>query len=423
MQDLIAIDSKNLTARIVLVAAIVAALFFGWLTVRWQLGDMLAELTPPTDPSAGELADTAIGWAPSDPTAATLKAALAKDTATTVRMYEQAVRLSPRDYQRRINLGRAYEQAGQPERAEDEFKNAVGLAPEYALPHWQLGNFYLRQERDDDAIAELKKAAANNQTYRDQVFSLAWDYFKKDAAQMEGLAGDRPDAVAYLAYFFAARGRAEDSLRNWNRLSDTDKARNNLVLRTLAIGLAGQRHFPEALEFSRQAGYDADARPETVTNASFEKNLEGREDSTFGWRINRSDPKFEASIDGKVKHSGERSLRVTFKGFAKAALVNVLQTVVVEPNKRYRLRVWVRTENLKSAGGPLIDIVNANDDQLIVRSSAFPAGTNDWQEVDVDFTTPQNCNGISIRTGRVDCGEGCPISGTFWYDDFELSRQ
>ena len=82
-----------------------------------------------------------------------------------------------------------------------------------------------------------------------------------------------------------------------------------------------------------------------------------------------------------------------------------------------------RSENLKSAGGPLIEIVNANDDKSIVQSKPLPVGTNDWQEMTVEFTTPDNCDGIQIRTVREYCGDSCPITGAFWYDDFGLERQ
>src|SRR5438445_4876416 len=146
MQDLIAIDSKNLTTKIVMGVKILAAVLFGWFTVRWQLGDMLADLTPASDPNAGNIADVAVNWAPADPTAAALKAAATNDTAASVQLYEQAVRLAPNDYRRRIELARALEQDGQVERAENEFKVAAGLAPAYAAVHWHLGNFYFRQE-------------------------------------------------------------------------------------------------------------------------------------------------------------------------------------------------------------------------------------------------------------------------------------
>ena len=94
--------------------------------------------------------------------------------------------------------------------------------------------------------------------------------------------------------------------------------------------------------------------------------------------------------------------------------------VVVEPGKNYKLKFWLRTENLKSSGVPQIEIINGNDDKIIAVTRPFSLGTNDWQEIAVDFTAPENCEGISIRTTRTYCGENCPIAGLMWYDDFEL---
>jgi hypothetical protein len=95
---------------------------------------------------------------------------------------------------------------------------------------------------------------------------------------------------------------------------------------------------------------------------------------------------------------------------------------VVEPKTRYRLRFFVRTENLKSAGGLMVEIINANDDKSIAQTKPFQMSTNDWQEVTVEFTTPEATEGIQIRTIRSYCGDSCPITGTFWYDDFDLTR-
>jgi len=423
MQDLILLNSKTAKMRIVLVGAIFFALVFAWFSIRWQIGNLLAYLTKVSDPNASEIADLAIRWTPGDPSAYSLKAATGEDAAATIHALEEAVRRAPNDYRWRTELGRAYEQDEQLERAEFELKRAVQLAPNYSSARWHLGNYYLRRERTTEALTELKQAAENNPTYRDQVFSLAWDYFNKDGVQMESLVGDRPDLIARLSYFFAARGRAEDSLRSWNRLSDADKAKNVVIARAIGLGLFDQKHFAEALEFSRQFGAETEAVPETITNGSFEKNIGGDDDSRYGWRIVRNEGKFDASSDSKVKRDGNRSLRVTFKGFSKPWLANVFQTVVVEPGKKYRLSFWVRTENLRSPGGPMIEIVNASDDKALVRSQQFPNGTNDWQQINVDFTAPENCRGITIRTIRAFCGEECPITGILWYDDFVISGQ
>jgi tetratricopeptide (TPR) repeat protein len=426
MQDLIAIDSRNSKGRLVLAGAIIFAVLFLWFSIRWQLGSMIARLTSPGSPEASQAADLAGGLAPNDPVAKLLQASIDLNTgnaAASLSLLEEAVRLSPNDYRWRVELARALEQEEKIEPAEREFKRAVELAPTYAFPQWHLGNFYLRQNRAAEAFAALRAAAANNAAYREQVFSLAWDYFDKDPEKVEQLAADDAASRASLALFFAARGRATDALRVWNLLSETDKEANPQTARSIAHGLFTQRFFPPALEFARQLGIDADARPEAVTNPGFERLINSQDDSRFGWQINRVEAKIDISADGSVKHSGARSLKIAFRSFAKPELYTIFQTVAVEPNKNYRLSFWVRTENLRSSGGPLLEIVNANDDKPVAASKEFRTGTNDWEQYVVDLRTPEDCSGVTIRTARAFCGEQCPIAGIFWYDDFELSKQ
>lgn len=422
MSDPISLDSKGLLPRLALVSVILVSLVFGWVAVKWQMGNMLATLTQPTDPNASAIADLAVKWAPADPSGYWLKGGAGDDSRAAIGSFEDAVRLAPNDYRWRVELARAFEQDDQPVPAEREFAKAVQLAPAYGAPHWHFGNFLLRQNRAAEALNEFKKAADDNAVYREQVFSLAWDYFEKDAAQLENLAGERPEAVVNLAYFFASRGRAADSIRVWNRLSDTDKTRNAIYAKSIADGLFSQRHFAEALEFTHQLGLEMDAKPESVTNPSFEKSVAEDEVQRFAWQILHNEPKIDIAFDSKVKHQGNRSLKVNFKSFAKASFSNILQTVIVQPGARYRLTFWVRTENLKSSGAPMIDVLNANDDTPIARSPQIPVGTNEWQQMSVDFAAPDNCNGITIRTIRFFCGDDCPLNGVMWYDDFEITR-
>ncbi len=422
MRDIIIFDAKTIKMRAVLIAVALFAIGFGLIAIRWQLGDMLAGLTRASDANAAAIADLAVTWAPSDPAAYALKATTSDDTAMSIAALEEAVRRAPNDFRFRTDLGRAYAQDERFNQAEAQLKKAVQLAPSYAAPHWHLANFFLRQERGDEAVAELAKAAAaNNHVYREQVFSLAWDYFDRDAARIESLAGERADLFAYLAYFFAARGRSVDALRNWERLSADDKRKNAVMARNIALGLYDQRHFPEALAFSRY-GSDMNAAAGAVTNGTFEKAIGDDENARFGWLIVRNDTKLDIAPDASVKHAGGRSMRFTFKGYNKPALANLFQTIVVEPGQRYRVRFWLRTENLKTAGAPMLEIINANDDTTIVRSMPFATGTSDWREIDIEFTAPATCNGISIRTIRAVCGENCPIAGIFWYDDFEFGK-
>ena len=140
---------------------------------------------------------------------------------------------------------------------------------------------------------------------------------------------------------------------------DAAKAAHPQFVSVIAQGLYEKRHFPEALEFAKQIGMDADAEPNAVTNGGFERGVGDEKDTRFGWKIFRTDPKFDASGDTTVKHSGGRSLKVSFRTYKKAELYNIWQTVVVEPGASYKLSFWVRTENLKSGGGPqLLEAMN-----------------------------------------------------------------
>ncbi|MEQ1645278.1 MAG: tetratricopeptide repeat protein, partial [Pyrinomonadaceae bacterium] len=313
MNDLLAINSRNTAARVGIGVFVVVALLIGWFAVRWQIGILLSDLTPPTDPNAGEVGLVATKLAPADPGPILLSAAAENDPQKAIALFEDAIRLAPNDFRTRIELGRAYEQDDQTERAEVEFKRAVELAPNYAAPRWHLGNFYLRQEREADALPQLTHAAEHNQTYRDQVLSLAWDYFQKDPTRVEKLVSE-PAAVAHLAYFFAARGSAAASLRNWDRLSAADKERYGYRAISISDGLYSQRHFAEALSFAKQLGNATDAEPNKITNASFETSIGEPEQARFAWQITRNEGKLEITADGKVAHEGSRSLRMTFRG-------------------------------------------------------------------------------------------------------------
>lgn len=401
---------------------------FAWFAVRWQIGSMLGELTPPAQANAMDIARAAVSMAPSDPRSMWLVAAKLKENFDpeniegSVRVLEDVVRLSPNDYRWWIELGRAYEQAEKPEDAERALQRAVDLAPAYTFPHWQIGNFYLRQDRSDEAFAQLTKTTEKSIVYREQVFSLAWDYFEKNPAKVEQLAANTPDVRASLAMFYAQRGAPADSLRVWNSLPADEKAKHPQILKIITQSLYAKRFYKQTLEFSKQSGIDPEASFETIGNGGFEKFIGDSESTLFGWRINRSDSKLDILPDSAVKTEGTKSLKLSFKTYAKQELYNVFQLVAVEPLARYSISFMLRTENLRSGGEPLLEIVDANNDVVIATTPRFPLGSNDWQKITVDFVVPEKSDGITVRTSRVQCGENCPISGTIWYDDFKIGR-
>jgi hypothetical protein len=427
-EPLVVVSTRSTNGRLLIAALLIAALIFAWLGVRWQIGSLIAASASTNDPEIKNIAESARDLAPSDPYAMWLYATANRDLISSENVgpsltrFEDVVRRSPHDYRWWIELGRTAEQAGDAELAHSAFTKAIELAPSHAYPHWQMGNFLLRADRTDDALSELRRAASNDHTYREQAFSLVWDYFEHDAARVEGLAGDAPDARVGLAFFFAARGQAKDSLRIWNTLDDGQKAENVQIAKTIAQAFTERKFFKEGLEFSRQTGIDPDAQIETITNGGFERSIGNADDNYYGWNVDRSDNKLDISTDSSVKHSGIRALKLNFRAYVKPQLADPSQIVVVEPGHSYTLSFWVRTENLRSAGMPTIQVVDPAAYQLLATSQPVVVGSNDWQEMSVRFKAAEKSHGVVIQLARSFCGDACPIVGTLWLDDVSLIR-
>jgi hypothetical protein len=167
---------------------------------------------------------------------------------------------------------------------------------------------------------------------------------------------------------------------------------------------------------------DPDSQPEAVTNGGFEKFIGSGERSLFSWQIYRGDPRLDISSDSSVKAEGQKSLRLTFKGYVKPELHNVAQFVAAEPGARYRLGFSLRTENLRSAGPPMLQVVAGPAAAILGSTQMFATGTQEWTSLSIEFTVPADADGFAIRTVRGSCGDECPIVGTMWYDDFKLTK-
>ena len=175
MNDDSTIKIGTLSSRAAPAVIAVIAISLAWVSIPAQFGNLLAETTSVLSPNAKEVAELARSLAGDDPQTRNMFALTRDDPNEVVEVMESSVVNAPHDPRWRIALGRAYEQTGQFEKAEIQFRKAVELAPNHSSPHWHFGNFYLRQEREEDAFTELKAATAEHAKFRQQVFSLIWD--------------------------------------------------------------------------------------------------------------------------------------------------------------------------------------------------------------------------------------------------------
>jgi len=433
MSDQVAlINLRPVWARLPLALLALAALWASWYGMRWMIGDTMAEAAPLSfqndQLAAFETAEHAARLAPHDPLAYLTLARLHRYSfdpellPRALSEYGQAAALSPNDYLIWTELGRARATAGDIDGGVKALRRAAALAPNYAEQRWHLGNVLLRAGRNEEAFEELRRAGdADPDKYRPQVFNVAWQLYGPDMRRVLDVVGKTPEARGQLVAVLVGRGRLEDALNVWSSLGSDVRGAQMAAGERLAQTLYGSLQYRRALQVLTEAGQQ-DLAFEKVSNGGFESDV-GRAGQLFRWQVTPI-AGARVAVDARNARSGTRSLLVLFDSANQVDFRNVWQAVAVEPNTRYRLTYFVRTDSLNSAATLLTSVANAaNENEALAYSPAVPSGTNDWQQVGVEFTTGPKTEAVVVRIVRAACpAGGCPAYGKIWYDDFDLQR-
>lgn len=435
------VEARSAVVRVFLIVPVLLALAGSWYATRWYVGNFVAEYAPQIidetlsedelDASKLETALSAMRLAPNDPwthwVVAGLKSGSLKpeDRAEALKHYEEAVRLSPNDYRFWVSLGRARGRDGDFAGGEKALRRAVELAPSYADPRWHLGNLLLRSGRGDEAFIELRRAAEADQRLRPQIFNAAWIVYAENVDAIKDAVGGSSAARAELAVYVAGRGRFEDALRLWSSLSVMEKTEQRANGEGLMKALMAARRHRAALEVAHDFNRDVPtAKVGEILDPGFETEIDATGTNIFGWKVT-SVPQAQIGFDESNRHGGVRSIRIAFKSPSTLAFANISQLIVVEPNVQYRLEYYVRVEDLKSAGRPVIAILDSADEtKALAVSQPLPNGSRDWQAEIIEFKSPPQSEAVILRVTRASCGADtvCPIFGLVWYDDFNLQR-
>jgi hypothetical protein len=151
-------------------------------------------------------------------------------------------------------------------------------------------------------------------------------------------------------------------------------------------------------------------------NGNFEQELLN---GGLAWRF-RPVAGAALSFDGRVAHSQSRSLRVVFDGTHNVDFQQPWQYVVVEPNTRYRLSAYFRTENLTTSSDVRLEIQETHFGDVL---QAIPrlAGTQYWAPREAEFTTAADTRLVRVVLRRRPSQKlDNKISGTIWMDDVSL---
>ena len=338
---------------------------------------------------------------------------------------EQAVAARPNDYALWLELGSARDRQGDTDGAVAAYVESANLAPFYARPRWQLGNALFRAARSQEALTELQLAAQSDPKLALPVLALLWSALNGNVADVErAFAPQSPAMETALARFLVKRGKVVDAMRHFRAGGLSAEEQTAMVSELLAA-----KDFGAAYEvWSAERGHSASGVGH-FENGGFEESI-AIEERGFGWQLIQNQPGIQVALDPAERRTGSYSLRLDWSGNTDTLLSVASQLVLVEPNRRYQLKLAARGADLVMLGLPTISVSDAGDpgsqsgdyrESALGRSQALPKGTSAWQEYSVEFTTPPASRAVIIRIHRENCSvHPCPAFGHAWFDDFAL---
>ncbi|HEY6230392.1 MAG TPA: tetratricopeptide repeat protein [Pyrinomonadaceae bacterium] len=363
-------------------------------------------------------ANTAVRLSSNNPDARYVRATIlqASDLPAAIKDYYQAALARPEDYVLWLSLARVYELNGDVPAAIAAAQQAIPLAPDYAEPHYQLGNILLRAGRQEEAFKELRIAAASNPTLLPGVIDLAWTISAGNVSSvLRQIDPQTPESRHELAQYFRAHQQVDAAIALYSALGPVEAPYRT----SYVADLIGAKQFKDAAKVWA-VGRTGTVGTGVVNDAGFEQESDLKEPG-FGWRIGDRAEGFQLSLDANNPKEGRSSLKVEFKGASDPGALIIGQFVLVEPQAHYSLKFAARSAELVSGGAPMLFILDAATGQILAASEPIRAKGN-WEDYKIDFQVPASTDAIQIVLRRSCDVSPCPIFGRVWLDDFSLQK-
>lgn len=416
---------ETFALRAALLVAAFACLTGVFFFVKWCFANAVASYAVHKD-----IAEMTTGFAPDDPQTHFASAVLSErtflpaDLPKSLAEYEKATALAPNDFRLWLSLGKARELNDDRNGAELAFRRALALAPNYSQVQWTLGNVLLRQEKTDEAFAQLRSAAENDARFAGQTISIAWQFSDGDIAQVRRHLGESPKINVALASFLAKQKRFDEAIEIWNAVPAEEKS---TVFRAsgeeLFRELLAAKRFREAFEIQAQTGASS-AENFTVgkiANGGFETEVKTKDASVFEWQI-EDGLQPQIGFDDAQRRGGNRSLVVVFNSATGKEFRALSQTVAVESGKSYKFEAFYKSA-LRATATLRWEIVDAADGKILAATDTIATGT-EWTALQAQFNAPAATQAVAVRLAREICKSGfCPITGKVWFDDLSIGRR
>jgi tetratricopeptide repeat protein len=349
------------------------------------------------------------------------------DAQRAIRAYQTALTFDAHSADTWLDLATAHESEGDVTAARNEFLQATraySLSPEVS---WRYGNFLLRHGEMDAAFAEIKHAVEADPKRGAAAFALGMRFDPDVNSVLQRVLPHTQDSYFSVISALSGQQQTEEALLVWSNLAALHPHMQLSDSYPLLEALFHKRQMPEAQRVWDQALAFADvSRPpdppgSLVWDGGFESNVAK---GGFTWYYPSFIGGVQITLDTKEKHSGNRSLRLTFNGLRNVNFNDVCQYVAVQPSTSYLFSAWVRTRDLSTDQGVRFGLHSFSDTVNSIAWTQDVEGTQPWTQVELPWISANDVHQLQLCVSRQPSAKfDSKIRGSAWIDDVVLVPQ
>jgi len=328
----------------------------------------------------------------------------------------KAAALNPYSSSYWLDLAQAYLSAGNRLQYLDAIHNAIVVDPTTPDTAWNAANFLLIQGDVPNALKEFGVALRGDPTLATPVLNICWQTLH-DTVPIQKILPPNPDIYLTFINLLLSNGEPTAAHQIWTSLIQLNQPFDYRHALLYVDSLLQSRNIDEASDVWKQVvsrstelrGY---SRPgDLIEDGSFSHEILN---SGFAWHYTPR-PNILAILDANEFHSDGRSLLLTYSDTGGDA--GIFQYIAVQPDTRYRLVAWVKSQDLSTANGPRIALSDAFDNKVYLATDET-TGTTDWHRLESLFQTGPQTKLLILTILRSPAETR--IQGQFWLDDISL---
>jgi len=349
------------------------------------------------------------------------------DVQRAIRAYQTALSFDAHSADTWLDLATAYESEGDISAARNAFlqaRRAYALSPEVS---WRYGNFLLRHGELDPAFAEIKHAVEADPKRGAAAVALVTRFEPDLNAALERVLPHTQDSYLSVISALSEQQQTDQALLVWYRLAALHPHMQISESYLLLEALIRKRQMTEAQSVWDQAlAFAGITRPSDppgslVWDGGFESNISK---GGFAWNYPSFIGGVQINLDTKEKHSGNRSLRLTFNGLRNVNFNDVCEYVAVQPSTSYRFSAWMRTRDISTDQGVRFGLHSLSESVNSIAWTDDVKGTQPWTQVELPWTSGKDVREIQLCVSRMPSAKfDSKIGGSAWIDDVSLVPQ